>query len=289
MIRAAKAFPVPAEPGTRAEAANARRRDDREFAKHMRANQKPARKADGTPSPDAQPQAEQADQPTLIQVVAQWLDRAHETSNAIGGIAKLAAKTDAAVATPDDTTLAAPDVAKPTLTIATPKPELPLTPLEQAVHDLLDHAERDGATDADVEAPLPITTPLAAAPTAELEHAPDVPAPQPIAPPAPIAQPAEQAITHYTHLVLDDGSGVQVSMRIAVRGSTVNVALKSNDDATTAALARNAGSLDEAIRGRGLDMNNFTAERDSDRSERNRERREREQQPEERFQLEENK
>jgi hypothetical protein len=59
--------------------------------------------------------------------------------------------------------------------------------------------------------------------------------------------------------VLDDGPD-RVVVTVAVRGSDIRVALRASDDATTAALARNAGSLDHAMRARGLALGELTAE-----------------------------
>jgi hypothetical protein len=65
----------------------------------------------------------------------------------------------------------------------------------------------------------------------------------------------------HVHLVLDDGPE-RVVVTVAVRGSEVHVALRGSDDATTAALARNAGSLDHAMRARGLALDEFSTERE---------------------------
>jgi hypothetical protein len=48
-----------------------------------------------------------------------------------------------------------------------------------------------------------------------------------------------------------------------MRGNDVHVALRSSDDATTAALARNAATLDHAMRARGLVLGALTTERES--------------------------
>ena len=64
--------------------------------------------------------------------------------------------------------------------------------------------------------------------------------------------------------MLDDGPD-RVVMTVAVRGNDIHVALRSSDDATTNALARNAASLDDAMRARGLSLNQLTTDRDPPR------------------------
>ena len=61
--------------------------------------------------------------------------------------------------------------------------------------------------------------------------------------------------------MIDDGPE-RVVATVAVRGSEVHVALRTTDDATAAALARNAASLDHAMHNRGLSLGDLTAERD---------------------------
>jgi hypothetical protein len=136
-------------------------------------------------------------------------------------------------------------------------PEPPMTPLEQAVHDLLaqlDHHDDPQPSHDDAQ-PDPAT--MQAAPTHVAE--PVVVGAKPaIAPAAPIVAPAAQELqsAHHARIVLDDGDS-RVVMTVAIRGTAVNVSFKSNDDHTAAALARNAGSLDEAMRRRGLDLEQF--------------------------------
>jgi hypothetical protein len=65
----------------------------------------------------------------------------------------------------------------------------------------------------------------------------------------------------HVHLVIDDGPE-RVVATVALRGGEVHVALRATDDATAAALARNAASLDHAMHGRGLQLGELTAERD---------------------------
>ncbi|CAN5674746.1 hypothetical protein BH11MYX1_BH11MYX1_56270 [soil metagenome] len=135
--------------------------------------------------------------------------------------------------------------------------EPPLTPLEQAVHDLLSEvAERKQAhvdpTTAMQSVSLVPQQPITSAETAlEVQHA------------APIArsQPQELVSQNHAHLVIDDPNG-RVVMTVAIRGNDVNVTMRASDDATAAALARNAGTLEDAMRGRGLALAQFDSQRD---------------------------
>jgi len=80
--------------------------------------------------------------------------------------------------------------------------------------------------------------------------------------PAALAQPADAPSNpSHVHLVLDDGPD-RVVVTVAVRGNDIHVALRGNDDATTNALARNAATLDHAMRARGLQLSQLTAERE---------------------------
>jgi Flagellar hook-length control protein FliK len=153
------------------------------------------------------------------------------------------------------------------LVVVAPKveaaPEPPLTPLEQAVHDMLSElSDHKDAPKPDVSmaqalqlTPAP-TTSIVAAPT-KVEQA------------APIAaqQPQELVSQNHAHLVFDDPNG-RIVMTVAVRGSEVNVTMRASDDSTAAAMARNAGSLEEAMRGRGLSLAQFDAQRDLPREQR---------------------
>lgn len=67
----------------------------------------------------------------------------------------------------------------------------------------------------------------------------------------------------HVHLVLDDGPE-RVVVTVAVRGSEVNATIRGGDEQTAAAIARNAASLDHALRAAGLDLSSFTSERDLD-------------------------
>jgi len=161
-------------------------------------------------------------------------------------------------------------------------PQIPFTPLEQAVHDLISQLQTE---DKPAERPvaIPTHTPEIATAPAKIERD----RPEPIAPIKELQPPSElPQVTSHVHLVLDDGPE-RVVMTVAVRGSEVNVALRGNHEATAAALARNAASLDHALRARGLDLTDFSAERDPDaRRSPQHEQREREQ-PSEDFNLEE--
>ncbi|MCW5804086.1 MAG: hypothetical protein KIT31_17065, partial [Deltaproteobacteria bacterium] len=171
-----------------------------------------------------------------------------------------------------------------------------LTPLEQAVHDLIGQlaearegrGDGDASTDDDSPADVAFAPAHAAAPVI----ADDVPQPaaKQAAPVREVAPPPEAPENpSHVHLVLDDG-GERVVVTVAVRGNDVNVALRGSDDNTAAALARNAASLDHALRARGLDLHDFTAERDRDPAGGHRPPREQREQHDhqERFVLEEN-
>ncbi len=181
---------------------------------------------------------------------------------------------------------AAPDVApivddsdddQPSVTTAAPAapaaddPSIdatPLTPLEQAVHDLLSQLgdakhdqpshDDDGAGE-QASAQKLAATAQTAAPAKGESFAPAAPA-------APVAQPDAQQLqsAHHAHIVIGDDSD-RIVMTVAVRGSAVNVTLKANDDHTAAAFARNAGSLDDAMRQRGLDLDQFETPREAPR------------------------
>jgi hypothetical protein len=145
-----------------------------------------------------------------------------------------------------------------------------MTPLEQAVHELIANAN-DNAI-AHPRAPRAATESTASELDGALLHAttsstPALPARDAAraAAPAtaiPVAAPPEPpANPSHVHLVLDDGPERTV-VTVAMRGSEVHVAMRSTDDATAAALARNAASLDHAMRARGLALGELTAERE---------------------------
>lgn len=167
---------------------------------------------------------------------------------------------------------AASSVGAPAAAVAPPPPPpaetaAPLTPLEQTVQELIgalrarDEDKREGAAEASSEALLEAADRVAihtatAAPV-------DEPAPvAPVAAPRPIADaPEPPANPSHVNLVIDDG-GERIVVAVAVRGSDVNVAIRGGDEQTAAALSRSAASLDHAMRGRGLDLARFSAERD---------------------------
>ncbi len=139
-----------------------------------------------------------------------------------------------------------------------PVAEIPLTPLEQAVQELLaEVGDRDDKSSNDVPAFSPLIPEVK---LLSVEY-PDAPAAS-----SPLREPRqapELTNPSHVHLVLDDGAE-RVVVTVAVRGNEVNVALRGQDDATTAALARNAGSLDHAMRARGLDLASLMTGRDPD-------------------------
>lgn len=149
--------------------------------------------------------------------------------------------------------------------------ELPMTPLEQAVHELLSRIDpSDAVPAAEPQSETPSMPAVPAVPVAAIaDKAPErsAPAPQiepaPMIARAPIAEAAMATPASHVHLVIDDGPE-RVVVTVAVRGDTVNVAMRASDDHTAAALARNAASLDHAIRGRGLDLAELSTRRDPD-------------------------
>jgi hypothetical protein len=145
-------------------------------------------------------------------------------------------------------------------------------------------AAADDATDAALT-PLGFAAqPLfaASAPDAPASHAPGHAGPA-----ATPELPEPPSNPSHVHLVLDDGPE-RIVATVAVRGSEVHVALRATDDATAAALARNAASLDHAMRGRGLALQDLTSEHEpSDHPSQDAEPRERRQRNAPRFELEE--
>lgn len=207
------------------------------------------------------------DQPSLVQILAALLTSAVPQPQTAGAAVADATKPVIAQAVEAATTQVAASATdalvqemvavKPEVATLAPA-EPPLTPLEQAVHDLLSElADKAPARPEGNEAALALQ--LAPATTlAPIDHAaPQVAQAAPVQPP----QPAELVSQNHAHLVFDDANG-RVVMTVAVRGSDVNVSVRASDDATAAALARNAGSLDDAMRGRGLALAHFDAQRD---------------------------
>jgi hypothetical protein len=246
--------------------------------KHQLEKAKPAKKAadDAATTPTPVP-AVQPDQTSLAQILAALLNGAAKADMQALPDAQAATKalanvvTDAASATAQAAATATAQLAqgasdKLVQQLVAVKPELPpeappsvMTPLEQAVHDLLSEL-------ADKKSPASDTAMTGAtfqlAPTssvlAPIAATPDV---QPTGPIAPAPPPAELVSQNHAHLVFDDPNG-RVVMTVAVRGSEVNVSVRATDDSTAAALARNAASLDDAMRGRGLQLAQFDAQRD---------------------------
>src|SRR6185369_12589946 len=123
------------------------------------------------------------------------------------------------------------------------------------------HGRARSAGDRDDATGLPLPGFPGAAPIAAASDGPAAAGPAHGAPASPPAMPEPPSNPSHVHLVIDDGPE-RVVATVAVRGNEVHVALRSSDDATAAALARNAASLDHAMRGRGLDLQDLTAERE---------------------------
>ncbi len=142
----------------------------------------------------------------------------------------------------------------------------PMTPLERAVHDLIDKLRDVDVEEEPVREPAPTAIegtaiapaapalvpvdntretarPHVAAPVRE----PDAELPQPVNP-------------SHVHLVIDDGERLVVT--VAVRGENVLAHVRGGDDSTLAMLARNAATLDNMMRARGLQLTDFQASRD---------------------------
>lgn len=147
---------------------------------------------------------------------------------------------------------------KPEVMQAAPA-EPPLTPLEQAVMDLL--SQKDEAKDSSARSDTAATSVPQVSVPAGL-HLPDAP---PVEQAAPVArvheQPQELVSQNHAHLVFDDPNG-RIVMTIAVRGDNVAVTMRSSDDGTASALARNAGTLEDQMRARGLQLADFSSQRD---------------------------
>jgi hypothetical protein len=146
-------------------------------------------------------------------------------------------------------------------------PQLPeqtqaLSPLDQAVHDLIGQlAEREETRPEGEHVEIDFVPQQANATVV----ADDVPqhAVKQAAPAREIAQMPEHTNPSHVNLVIENESE-RVVVTVAVRGNDVNVSLRGSDENTAAALARNAGTLDHALRARGLDLTDFSAERDRD-------------------------
>jgi hypothetical protein len=152
-----------------------------------------------------------------------------------------------------------------------------LTPLEQAVHELIERVmdqrqrrQSDGpaATDAVSAQPLDAASANAAVHAAPATGGHTAPI---AAPATPVAielagtdevEASETAVNRLRMVVGDDANKVVVN--VAVRGAHVDVTLRASDESTAAALARNLGSLDHALRARGLDLGDRSADHDSE-------------------------
>jgi hypothetical protein len=161
---------------------------------------------------------------------------------------------------------------------ARPAPALPtLTPLEAVVHDLIERSFADkphrhsmlgteAAPTAEAAALLPagVVTQVGNAPATVAAPAQGPAIGEPLA----IEQlSAETAVQRLRMVVGEDANRIVVS--VAVRGAVVDVSLRAHDDATAAALARNLGTLDHALRARGLELGD-QPDHDSDSSDRSR-------------------
>jgi hypothetical protein len=162
----------------------------------------------------------------------------------------------------------APQLARPTIT---PMPIVDrtataLTPLEQAVQELVVRLTGDGAKheppadDRGFDALSFQSASLQALPLGASASAGPAAASEPVRP-GQVTQPEPPANPSHVHLVVDDGPD-RVVVTVAMRGNEVYVAMRGNDDATTASLARNAGALEHAMRARGLSLNELTTQRE---------------------------
>ena len=225
----------------------------------------------------------------------------HRAISTLGGVASTATTP----ASPADAAAAATKAAAVLAAAGDSPSPTALTPLEQAVHDLIGQLgdQKHGKTKPDDSDPLAELTDDPTASQTALGQLAAQPASPHAVPgttraseldptrPAALAQPPEAPSNpSHVHLVLDDGPD-RVVVTVAVRGNDIHVALRGNDDATTNALARNAASLDHAMRARGLQLSQLTAEREphqpDDAQRQSAEPRE-PKQPDKRFVLEEN-
>jgi hypothetical protein len=275
-VNAIKTLDASVKPAVRDVAPAAAAPHDANAFKHQLDKAKPAKKPadDAATAAPAPAPAVQPDQTSLAQILAALLNGAanadtqavpdaQAATKAIATVAADAANAGAQAATAQ-LAQAAPDKLVQQMVAVKPElaPEPLMTPLEQAVHDLLSEL-------ADKRAPAGEATTAITCATFQLSPsstivAPDIAAEvQPTAPiaPAPAPPPAELVSQNHAHLVFDDPSG-RVVMTVAVRGSEVNVSVRATDDSTAAALARNAASLEDAMRGRGLQLAQFDAQRD---------------------------
>ena len=140
-------------------------------------------------------------------------------------------------------------------------PPTPISPLEQAIQDLIARLAPTPprAAKGTIEPPgasritpvIPSTTPNAS-PTQGVAQPRGPMAPlHAHAAPEPRAIPEMISATSHVHLVVGDDAE-RVVVTVAVRGAQVTTTLRTADDQTAASLSRNAGSLDDAMRARGL-------------------------------------
>ena len=245
----------------------------REFAKQLEKLKPVVKKPTlELPAPELAAQAAAPAEPSIVQILVALLHGATVQPQVVAttapqvpaGTADVA--TAQAAAVPAQVADAVKDqIVKQLVAVAPEAAETPrLTPLEQAVHDLLgelaDKQASHAGGDRSSAFTLQLAPPIVLAP---IDH--DV---APLAQAAPVQpqQPAELVSQNHAHLVFDDANG-RVVMTVAIRGTDVNVSMRASDDTTAAALARNAGSLDEAMRGRGLQLAQFDSQRDLAREE----------------------
>lgn len=185
-----------------------------------------------------------------------------------------------------------PAALEPVKALADGRDALPMTPLEQAVHDVLERLHDDSSKgesthdddDAQPAFQLPGVTSIAF-------HVDDK-KPEHVAPVEAVRElPEQQQVNQsHVHLVIDDGE--RLVMTVAVRGDQVITHIRGDNAETTAALARNAGVLDDHLRARGLSLGELQATHDQSQPEKRQEKPhydqpEREQQ-QPRFSMEEN-
>lgn len=145
--------------------------------------------------------------------------------------------------------------------------------IEAAVQQVLDQiiTRPDPETGEDAPSESPLETATDAACEGAIVVEPELPANAPITSKGPVAttavrEPAplpENENPNHVNLVLEDGPE-RIVVTVAVRGNEVNAMIRGGDEQTAAAIARNAASLDHALRAGGLDLASFTSERDLD-------------------------
>jgi hypothetical protein len=231
----------------------------------IRVEREPERQPEAPPASDAPPPRQQQQATTSQPIDAEASEGQPAVSTAI-----TAATTTAVASSEHATTENVIPTAEPRRTTSSPPPYVPVTPLEQAVIDLIEQSIR--STD-DEEAPTEMIDASPDAPIVTLDRVHQGPAEargsrseaQTAAPPAPAApsDTAENAHAAGVRLVVgDDADRVVIAVR--VRGEHVDVALQAADELTAAMLARNAPVLADALRTRNLDLSNLaTGERDA--------------------------